>query len=277
MRLHMEANELFACVGDVGGAGYALEPREPQRVRAGRLRGGAAARSRRLRGVLRGQPPLGHDRRALPHRLRRAGARRRRRGAASASARRSSGRTPRRRSRSSCSRSAAIGACSREDRRARAGGDDPHLRTRPRAAATVVRLRGAPGARRARGGATSRAARRRPGRRGRGKPRRPRHAGPRAGRVAPVLQAGSRGSYLTDRLVHNGGALLNPRLQVELPRLVRFLEHMRDGVEDGTLAPAKVTVGRAWGRVAARFFSGQGRPRGRRGVARWANPVLFSE
>ena len=35
MRLHMEANELFAGVGDVGGAGYALEPREPQRVRDG--------------------------------------------------------------------------------------------------------------------------------------------------------------------------------------------------------------------------------------------------
>ena len=52
LRLHMEANDLFASVGDAGGTGLRAQPREPERVRAGRLLRGLAARARRLRGVL---------------------------------------------------------------------------------------------------------------------------------------------------------------------------------------------------------------------------------
>ena len=61
--------------------GLCAQPREPERVRAGRLLRGLAARTRRLRGLLGKQPPLGADDGALPHRLRGTRARRRRRGA----------------------------------------------------------------------------------------------------------------------------------------------------------------------------------------------------
>ncbi len=54
LRLHLEANDLFASVGEAGGTGYALSRASFERVRAGRLLRGLAARTRRLRGVLRG-------------------------------------------------------------------------------------------------------------------------------------------------------------------------------------------------------------------------------
>jgi hypothetical protein len=61
----MEANELFAVVGDAGGAGYALSRASLSAFGTGTTRR-PAARSGRLRGVLRGQPQVGHDRRPLP-------------------------------------------------------------------------------------------------------------------------------------------------------------------------------------------------------------------
>ncbi len=120
----------------------------------------------RLRGFLRGQPPLGSDRGALPHRLRCARARRRRRStrAIQRGARASAGlsdsltRTPRteRDRRLSRGRSRGTGACRR----------DPDVRAGSSAAAPVVRLRRPSCARSARGGAAARAAGSRP-RRGR--------------------------------------------------------------------------------------------------------------
>ena len=59
LRLHMEANDLFASVGDAGGTGYALSRASLSAFGLGDYSEALAARARRLRGVLRGQPPLG--------------------------------------------------------------------------------------------------------------------------------------------------------------------------------------------------------------------------
>ena len=81
MRLHMEANELFAGVGDLGGAGYALS-------RASLSAYGMEEYEEALRLGRAGYEAfsevnqVGQDRRPLPDRLCRAGPRRRRRGAA---------------------------------------------------------------------------------------------------------------------------------------------------------------------------------------------------
>src|SRR5207244_8302716 len=84
LRSHMEAHDLFASVGDVGGTGYALSRaslsaygREDykQALRLGRAGYEAFSEVNHR---------LGHDHRPLPNRLCSAGVRRRRRGAADA-------------------------------------------------------------------------------------------------------------------------------------------------------------------------------------------------
>ena len=81
LRLHLEANDLFASVGEAGGPGYALSRASLSAFGLGdyseALRLGRAG----YEAFSESQPPLGADHGALPHRLRRARARRRRRGA----------------------------------------------------------------------------------------------------------------------------------------------------------------------------------------------------
>ena len=111
MRLHMEANELFAGVGDVGGAGYALSRASlsayglgdyEEALRLGRAGYEAFSEVNHRWGMIAALCRIGFAALALGDVDE----------AQRSSALRSSGRTPRRRSRSSCSRSAASARCS---------------------------------------------------------------------------------------------------------------------------------------------------------------------
>ena len=177
LRLHLEGYDLFTSLGETAGSGYALSRASSSAFALRRILRGLTARTRRLRGVLREQPPLGADHGALQHRLRRAGARRRRRGT----------RALRRGSRTCAHIRGRLARASgtERDRRVPRGGFRPtgtrcrpsRVRDRPRAAARFLRARGTPGPRAARGATAAGATRRGPRRRSPGKPRRPRRAG----------------------------------------------------------------------------------------------------